>query len=91
MDPGSSPFSERVADINAISTPAGIKLAWRHAIHEQKLLNRILKLNQLAKVNIHEKRKIIYKKRKKVIRGCSLFGQKLAENLHFLMYSNHSN
>ena len=50
VDPGNSPFTERAADIDAVSTPAGIKLAWRHAVHEQKLLNRILKLNTLAKV-----------------------------------------
>ena len=55
MDPGSSPFRESCAELDAVSTPAGIKLAWRHAIHEQKLINRILKLSQLSKVKNREK------------------------------------
>ena len=66
MDPGSSPFRESCADLDAVSTPAGIKLAWRHAIHEQKLINRILKLSQLSKVNFI--RKILHDSEKNT--GC---------------------
>ena len=54
MDPNNSPFREK-GDVAPIQTPNGVKQAWQQAIREQKLLNRILKI-QISFSSVCDKR-----------------------------------